>query len=49
LRIRPVRETVRDTLTWANDQLRDTKLKAGIDPAREATLLSRWHEIELDT
>jgi 2'-hydroxyisoflavone reductase len=44
LRIRPLRDTIRDTLAWAHDQLGDATLKAGIDPEREQTLLSRWHE-----
>ena len=44
LRIRPLNETVRDTLAWANDELRDTALKAGIDSAREQELLRKWHE-----
>jgi 2'-hydroxyisoflavone reductase len=48
LRIRPLSETVRDTLTWARSELSDAPLKAGMDPAREAALLSRWHEIERD-
>ena len=44
LRIRPLSETVRDTLTWAGSELSGAPLKAGIDPVREAALLSRWHE-----
>jgi 2'-hydroxyisoflavone reductase len=44
LRIRPLSETVRDTLTWASSELSGAPLKAGIDPVREAALLSRWHE-----
>jgi 2'-hydroxyisoflavone reductase len=48
LRIRPLSETVRDTLTWARSELSDAPLKAGMDPAREAALLARWHEIGRD-
>lgn len=44
LRIRPLRKTVSDTLTWAREELSGVPLKAGIDPARQATLLARWHE-----
>ncbi|HKV36593.1 MAG TPA: NAD-dependent epimerase/dehydratase family protein [Pyrinomonadaceae bacterium] len=44
LRIRPLNETVSDTLAWASDELRDTALKAGIDSTREQELLSKWHE-----
>lgn len=44
LRIRPLNETISDTLAWANDELRDTALKAGIDSTREQELLCKWHE-----
>lgn len=44
LRIRPLHETVSDTLAWANDELRDTALKAGMDSTREQELLRKWHE-----
>jgi 2'-hydroxyisoflavone reductase len=44
LRIRPLSETIRDTLTWAREELSGLPLKAGIDPSREETLLSQWHE-----
>ena len=44
LRIRPIRDTIRDTLTWARDGLGDTKLTAGMDPAREEALLHKWYE-----
>lgn len=44
LRIRSLSDTVRDTLTWAHNELRDAALKAGMDSEREQTLLRKWHE-----
>ena len=44
LRIRPLSETIGDTLRWAQSDLRNAKLKAGIDAEREQTLLRDWHE-----
>jgi 2'-hydroxyisoflavone reductase len=44
LRIRPLCDTVRDTLAWARDALRDTALKAGMHAEREQTLLANLHE-----
>lgn len=41
LRIRPLSETISDTLTWAGEELAGVPLKAGMDAAREETLLSR--------
>lgn len=46
LRIRPLSETIRDTLVWARVALGNAVLKAGIDPEREQTLLRKWHESE---
>jgi 2'-hydroxyisoflavone reductase len=43
LRIRPLGDTIRDTLTWARAELWDTSLKAGIDIEREQALLRKWH------
>jgi 2'-hydroxyisoflavone reductase len=43
LRIRPLGDTIRDTLTWARAELSDTSLKAGIDIEREQALLRKWH------
>jgi 2'-hydroxyisoflavone reductase len=50
LRSRPLEETVRDTLTWfqtlpAN---RQAKLRAGLDPTREAQTLRDWHAYARD-
>ena len=44
LRIRPLGDTIRDTLTWARAELADTSLKAGIDKEREQALLRKWHQ-----
>lgn len=44
LRIRPLSETIGDTLEWARRELHDTTLKAGMDSEREQTLLRKWHE-----
>ena len=43
LRLRPLSETVRDTLNWARTDL-GNELKAGIDASREQALLVKWHE-----
>lgn len=47
LRIRPLGDTIRDTLAWAHAELRDTAMKAGMDPEREQTLLRKWHDREV--
>ena len=41
LRIRPLSDTINDTLTWARAELRDAPLKAGMDPEREQSLLRK--------
>jgi 2'-hydroxyisoflavone reductase len=41
LAFRPMRETITDTLDWANTQ---SKPKVGLSPEREADLLRRWRE-----
>ncbi|HXP65731.1 MAG TPA: NAD-dependent epimerase/dehydratase family protein [Steroidobacteraceae bacterium] len=45
LKIRPMQETVNDTLAWFQSlpAERQAKLRAGIDPQKEASLLSAWH------
>jgi 2'-hydroxyisoflavone reductase len=45
LRSRPLEVTVRDTLAWFQTlpAERQAKLKAGLDPAREADTLKAWH------
>ena len=44
LRIRPLRDTIRDTLAWARTELPDSALKAGLDIEREQALLRKWHQ-----
>ena len=42
LTLRPLRETIADTLAWRTTN--PEKLKAGIDSDREQALLRKWHE-----
>ena len=44
LQIRPLRETIRDTLSWFQHERSDETLKAGITSEREQALLRKWHE-----
>ena len=45
LSIRPLEETIRDTLDWYNDINGDEKeWAAGMKPEREAELLQKWAE-----
>lgn len=44
LRIRPLGDTIRDTLAWARSELSDAPLKAGIDAEREQALFRQWHQ-----
>src|SRR6266496_2584160 len=46
LTFRPVTETARDTLAWFKSQPQDrqSKIKAGITPEREAEVLAAWHK-----
>jgi 2'-hydroxyisoflavone reductase len=41
LTFRPLAETVRDTLAWAQTRLSDYEMRAGLKPEREAELLER--------
>jgi 2'-hydroxyisoflavone reductase len=45
LKIRPMQETVNDTLAWFHSlpPERQAKLRAGIDPQKEADVLKAWH------
>jgi len=47
LRSRPLEETVRDTLAWFQTlpAERQAKLRAGLDPAKEAQTLRDWHAV----
>jgi nucleoside-diphosphate-sugar epimerase len=46
LTFRPLAETARDTLTWFKSQPQDrqSKLRAGLTPEREAEVLAAWHK-----
>jgi 2'-hydroxyisoflavone reductase len=46
LRIRPIEETVHDTLVWhlSRPQSEQSRLKAGLPRLREQQLLSAWHK-----
>ena len=44
LRFRPLSETVRATLTWFRTSRQEEELKAGINGARQGSLLHSWHE-----
>ncbi len=46
LTFRPLAETARDTLAWFKSlpQDRQSKLKAGLTPEREAEVLAAWHK-----
>jgi 2'-hydroxyisoflavone reductase len=48
LKVRPLEETVRDTLAWFESlpPERQAKLRAGLDPQKEADTLKLWHESE---
>jgi 2'-hydroxyisoflavone reductase len=46
LTFRPLAETARDTLGWFKSQPQDrqSKLRAGLTPEREAEVLAQWHK-----
>jgi 2'-hydroxyisoflavone reductase len=44
LRLRPLHETVRDTLAWDAARPPEAPRRAGIAPGREAELLAAWHQ-----
>jgi 2'-hydroxyisoflavone reductase len=46
LTFRPLAETARDTLAWFKSQPHDrqSKLRAGLTPEREAEVLAAWHK-----
>ena len=46
LNFRPLRETIRDTLTWYQTTHGDNTLKAGLDCDKERALLYKWHETQ---
>ena len=44
LSFRPLKDTIKDTLTWRDTTCLNEELKAGIDPDKEQGLLRKWHE-----
>jgi 2'-hydroxyisoflavone reductase len=46
LTFRPLADTARDTLAWFQSQPQDrqSKMKAGLSPEREAEVLAAWHK-----
>jgi 2'-hydroxyisoflavone reductase len=44
LSFRPLKETIEDTLAWYETDRPNEELKAGLDPDKEQSLLSKWHE-----
>ena len=46
LALRPLAETIRDTLTWAATRPADHEWRAGLRREREAELLQKWHNRE---
>ncbi|HSD45101.1 MAG TPA: NAD-dependent epimerase/dehydratase family protein [Pyrinomonadaceae bacterium] len=45
LQIRPLGDTIGDTLAWAKSELSESSLKAGISAEREQALLRKWHQL----
>ena len=46
LSCRPVAETIRDTLAWLKTRPADHSWRAGLERAKEARLLERWHALQ---
>jgi nucleoside-diphosphate-sugar epimerase len=44
LSFRPLKDTIKDTLTWTKTNRPVEGLKAGINPDKEQRLLRKWHE-----
>jgi 2'-hydroxyisoflavone reductase len=44
LTFHPLSDTIKDTLNWWKTCRLEGELKAGLDPARESTLLAQWRE-----
>lgn len=46
LKVRPLPDTIRDTLAWLNTRPADYEWRGGLTPEREAALLQQWREHE---
>jgi 2'-hydroxyisoflavone reductase len=46
LSFRPLRDTIKDTLSWYETNRPDEELKAGIAPDKERRVLRKWHETQ---
>lgn len=46
LRLRPLKETIRDVLAWRRENFESGEMKAGISRERERELLRKWHGTE---
>lgn len=44
LKFRPIAETIRDTLEWAQTERGDKPWRTGLRPEREKELLAKWHK-----
>jgi 2'-hydroxyisoflavone reductase len=49
LSLRPIRDTIRDTLAWDRSLPPDRKLNAGLPPNRERQILDLWRSRDRDT
>ena len=47
LSLRPVKETIKDTLDWYRANRRNEQLEAGINSDKEQSVLRKWHEHEV--
>jgi len=46
LNFRPIAETIRDTLQWAETERGDKAYRTGLRPEHEKELLAKWHELQ---
>ena len=44
MQLRPIAETIRDTIAWVANERGDAELRAGLRPDRERELLAAWRE-----
>ena len=43
LTFRPLSDTICDTLKWFRAERTGTEMSAGLEPAKEAAILTKWH------